>query len=198
MLYSRSRFSWEPSEIGAAKPDGARLLREAPAAFGRLCVETSHGITKHRKSRPAAFGRLCVETLAVGGFLPPARQPPSGGCVLKHLTVRWSHKTQFQPPSGGCVLKQNCSLCGSKIISQPPSGGCVLKLGQGENHKWILTPAAFRRLCVETLKWRENVLAAVLKRSPPPVLKRCLDLPRSNSRSQQNILAKMICCFVNI
>ena len=40
VLYSRSRFSWEPSEIGAAKPDGARLLREAPAAFGRLCVET--------------------------------------------------------------------------------------------------------------------------------------------------------------
>ena len=41
VLYSRSRFSCEPSEIGAAKPDGARLLREAPAAFGRLCVETN-------------------------------------------------------------------------------------------------------------------------------------------------------------
>ena len=40
VLYSRSRFSWELSEIRAAKPDGARLLREAPAAFGRLCVET--------------------------------------------------------------------------------------------------------------------------------------------------------------
>ena len=41
VLYSRSRFSCEPSEIGAAKPDGARLLREAPAAFRRLCVETT-------------------------------------------------------------------------------------------------------------------------------------------------------------
>ena len=41
VLYSRSRFSWELSEIRAAKPDGARLLREAPAAFGRLCVETT-------------------------------------------------------------------------------------------------------------------------------------------------------------
>lgn len=40
VLYLRSRFSWELSEIGAAKPDGARLLREAPAAFGRLRVET--------------------------------------------------------------------------------------------------------------------------------------------------------------
>ena len=41
VLYSCSRFSWELSEIGAAKPDGARLLREAPAAFRRLCVETT-------------------------------------------------------------------------------------------------------------------------------------------------------------
>ena len=40
VLYSRSRFSWELSEIGAAKLDGARLLRGAPAAFRRLCVET--------------------------------------------------------------------------------------------------------------------------------------------------------------
>ena len=44
VLYSRSRFSWELSEIRAAKPDGARLLREAPAAFRRLCVETNLNI----------------------------------------------------------------------------------------------------------------------------------------------------------
>ena len=125
-------------------------------------------------------------------------QPPSGGCVLKLSFRRPVYSLPFQPPSGGCVLKQIILFTNGCCIAQPPSGGCVLKLGQGENHKWILTPAAFRRLCVETLKWRENVLAAVLKRSPPPVLKRCLDLPRSNSRSQQNILAKMICCFVNI
>ena len=42
VLYSRSRFSWGLSEIRAAKPDGARLLREAPAAFRRLCVETAY------------------------------------------------------------------------------------------------------------------------------------------------------------
>ena len=41
VLYSRLRFSWELSEIGAAKLNGARLLREAPAAFRRLCVETN-------------------------------------------------------------------------------------------------------------------------------------------------------------
>ena len=62
VLYSRSRFSWELSEIGAAKPDGARLLREAPAAFGRLCVETHHIEYCQSHQNPAAFGRLCVET----------------------------------------------------------------------------------------------------------------------------------------
>ena len=62
VLYSRSRFSWELSEIGAAKPDGARLLREVPAAFRRLCVETF--------SIATLYGRINY-------------QPPSGGCVLK-------------------------------------------------------------------------------------------------------------------
>ena len=62
VLYSRSRFSRELSEIGAAKPDGARLLRKAPAAFGRLCVETAFEIASGWRDF----------------------QPPSGGCVLKH------------------------------------------------------------------------------------------------------------------
>ena len=62
VLYSRSRFSWELSEIRAAKPDGARLLREAPAAFGRLCVETYVSGIMSKENFPAAFGRLCVET----------------------------------------------------------------------------------------------------------------------------------------
>ena len=44
VLYSRPRFSQELSEVGAAKPDGARLLREAPAAFRRLCVETGSAV----------------------------------------------------------------------------------------------------------------------------------------------------------
>ena len=63
VLYSRSRFSWELSEIGAAKLDGARLLREAPAAFRRLCVETTLYLAVFLfLSEPAAFRRLCVET----------------------------------------------------------------------------------------------------------------------------------------
>ena len=68
VLYSRSRFSWELSEIGAAKPDGARLLREAPAAFRRLCVETLPAPKIFKKRGPAAFRRLCVETHLVSEY----------------------------------------------------------------------------------------------------------------------------------
>ena len=56
-----------------------------------------------------------------------------------------------QPPSGGCVLKRggrgSCNTSGS----QPPSGGCVLKhLPYGGRLK-LVRPAAFGRLCVETV-----------------------------------------------
>ena len=84
VLYSRTRFSWELSEIGAAKPDGARLLREAPAAFRRLCVETLGLVNSPSPQQPAAFRRLCVETgLEAYRVLAFGDQPPSGGCVLK-------------------------------------------------------------------------------------------------------------------
>ena len=65
VLYSRSRFPWELSEIRAAKPDGARLLREAPAAFRRLCVETYSKLSYLLFNYPAAFRRLCVETVVI-------------------------------------------------------------------------------------------------------------------------------------
>ena len=64
VLYSRSRFSRELSEIGAVKPDRARLLRGAPAAFRRLCVETGASNPRLVPADPAAFRRLCVETLS--------------------------------------------------------------------------------------------------------------------------------------
>ena len=33
---------------------------------------------------PAAFRRLCVETFPLSNLFNAFRQPPSGGCVLKH------------------------------------------------------------------------------------------------------------------
>ena len=56
-------------------------------------------------------------------------QPPSGGCVLKLLTYRKDKMKKSQPPSGGCVLKLD-GLC-----------VCVE----------FAHPAAFGRLCVETM-----------------------------------------------
>ena len=70
VLYLRSRFSWEPSEIGAAKPDGARLLREAQPPSGGCVL----------KPRLLMLNGSCVI------------QPPSGGCVLKRFAP-----PQFKP-----------------------------------------------------------------------------------------------------
>ena len=62
------------------------LMRQGiPAAFGRLCVETSTCFCVTLFLPPAAFGRLCVETVAVIDTTGQITQPPSGGCVLKHL-----------------------------------------------------------------------------------------------------------------
>ena len=37
----------------------------APAAFGRLCVETQAEVVEVERLAPAAFGRLCVETITI-------------------------------------------------------------------------------------------------------------------------------------
>ena len=151
VLYSRSRFSWEPSEIGAAKPDGARLLREAPAAFGRLRVETVSHTRGIARTAPAAFGRLRVETcLTVRRYAAIHCQPPSGGCVLKQANFLGKMPENSQPPSGGCVLKPKHRMGGSKLRHQPPSGGCVLKPLALVVFGFTAYPAAFGRLRVET------------------------------------------------
>ena len=49
------------------------------------------------------------------------------------------------------MLKLDKQFDGVYIINQPPSGGCVLKLKGVEGYPKGLQPAAFRRLCVETL-----------------------------------------------
>ena len=79
-------------------------------------------------------------------------QPPSGGCVLKRLLPSDYRQYLFQPPSGGCVLKRVCWRLAALRGFQPPSGGCVLKQGKFADESQQMFPAAFRRLCVETLK----------------------------------------------
>ena len=145
MLYSCSRFSWEPSEIGAAKPDEARLLREAPAAFRRLCVETAMVEPKYWKPLPAAFRRLCVETNFSASACLTAAQPPSGGCVLKPF----KKAAIFRQPLPAAFRR----LC---VETWPTWKPCT-----------EFYPAAFRRLCVETA-----TTATPHQTSPPAAFRR--------------------------
>ena len=49
------------------------------------------------------------------------------------------------------MLKQAVAEAMAVVIAQPPLGGCVLKQ---DMHVWLKrpeNPAAFRRLCVETI-----------------------------------------------
>ena len=54
---------------------------------------------------PAAFRRLCVETSAQLQNRACRHQPPLGGCVLKPDPTNQSLPCFRQPPLGGCVLK---------------------------------------------------------------------------------------------
>ena len=64
------------------------------------------------------------------------------------------------------------------MLAQPPSGGCVLKLRLNAGNGLNCEPAAFGRLCVETLIW--NIWATLPSSQPPSggcVLKQsCINL----------------------
>ena len=70
---------------------------------------------------------------------------------MKHLYPHIHNKNQTQPPSGGCVLKRPLVAQIGSDWFQPPSGGCVLKLGRWSLINGVRYPAAFGRLCVETI-----------------------------------------------
>ena len=62
------------------------------------------------------------------------------------------------------MLKHDFDVFDQGGRAQPPSGGCVLKLTEQRQSGQTLDPAAFRRLCVETI----CVYAAVKLGSQPP------------------------------
>ena len=50
------------------------------------------------KQQPAAFRRLCVETLSYDAASSISTgQPPSGGCVLKHVKPSLSNVSRYTP-----------------------------------------------------------------------------------------------------
>ena len=64
-----------------------QIMKKQAAAFARLCVETT--VTNYNMTickKAAAFARLCVETGRTAYTKPSKpKQPPSRGCVLKHI-----------------------------------------------------------------------------------------------------------------
>ena len=70
---------------------------------------------------------------------------------MKHDNGNGGSTRLVQPPSGGCVLKPHRFADFGALHFQPPSGGCVLKQYEKGDEVPAEFPAAFRRLCVETL-----------------------------------------------
>ena len=61
-------------------------LLDKAATFGWLCVETLKQIGSYYAAPAATFGWLCVETDTESAQKQLGHtQPPSGGCVLKHV-----------------------------------------------------------------------------------------------------------------
>ena len=109
---------------------------------------------------PVAINTLCDE------------QPPSGGCVLKQLSIPLIRNIVLAAAFGRLCVETGVMFSYSRAssaaafgrlcvetsdilwvessIEQPPSGGCVLKLLPLHGMKPMLCAAAFGRLCVET------------------------------------------------
>ena len=79
---------------------------QAQPPSGGCVLKHNKGLAFDMTPNPAAFGRLCVETSISGASRATGAQPPSGGCVLKRPMQSPVCACMFQPPSGGCVLKQ--------------------------------------------------------------------------------------------
>ena len=77
---------------------------------------------------PAAFGRLCVETTVVNlSVMDDYGQPPSGGCVLKQYVDLYT-PVEIIPAAFGRLCVETCHARWQiGCMAQPPSGGCVLK-----------------------------------------------------------------------
>ena len=71
-MLKQAETEWYDQSKMAQPPSGGCVLKlfenqrvsvsGEPAAFGRLCVETSFSLSNFHHAVPAAFGRLCVET----------------------------------------------------------------------------------------------------------------------------------------
>ena len=80
-----------------------------------------------------------------------ARQPPSGGCVLKPTINHGTDRNRKAATFGWLCVETTALTAYSKMCQQPPSGGCVLKLLNHRKQVKSDGAATFGWLCVETL-----------------------------------------------
>ena len=121
-----------------------------PAAFGRLCVETTTFVLRRysepsqppsggcvlklpslsryiRLSVPAAFGRLCVETSILEQYRS-SDEPAAFGRLCVETWLRTSLSLMYKPAAFGRLCVETPYVGMGKVRRpQPPSGGCVLK-----------------------------------------------------------------------
>ena len=132
----------------------------APAAFRRLCVETTLTASAFLSAPPAAFRRLCVETPIRNPTLKQKTQPPSGGCVLKHAC-------KYAQDKYACPAAFR-RLCVETLALKPAFGAINL-------------PAAFRRLCVETAYSKTGYLTC----GPAAFRRLCVETPDTSALSSR-------------
>ena len=73
-------------------------------------------------SDPAAFRRLCVETVYMREHGYGSPQPPSGGCVLKHLGIK--HALNLNCPA---AFRRLCVETRGRLYVKLPKGSSRLQ-----------------------------------------------------------------------
>ena len=104
------RITQPPSGGCVLKPSNRKYpcRYTAPAAFGRLCVETFPFFLPVLIFPPAAFGRLCVETIWSSIYWRSEWSAAFGRLCVETASSAFKSHEIAQPPSGGCVLKPRC------------------------------------------------------------------------------------------
>ena len=100
---------------------------------------------------PAAFRRLCVETTPTSPILYQTNQPPLGGCVLKRLGHIRKEATD-KPAAFRRLCVETYNYLNKRCMIEPAAFRrlCVETRMASSLIQQGREPAAFRRLCVET------------------------------------------------
>ena len=128
-----------PNRGGTQPPSGGCVLKQ-PQPFRAAAL-----------GEPAAFRRLCVETSPSSCRVASLFQPPSSGCVLKQGLCNQCRQQYAQPPSGGCVLKQSDTVPARQTACPAAFGQLCVETAACCHWPLSHSPATFRQLYIETV-----------------------------------------------